>query len=65
MLDSTLNDEGPNGGATSDAGRAAAVKAMALDASTTAQLDVMGVATKGVVATLNFDTEVYFGLLPG
>ena len=54
-----------NGGATSDAGRAAAVKAIALDAATTAQLELMGVTTKGVVATLNFDTEIYFGLLPG
>ena len=54
-----------NGGGDSATGRAAAVKAVALDAATSNQLDVMGVMTKGVVATLNFDAEVYFGPLPG
>ena len=54
-----------NGGATSDSGRAAAVKTVALDAATTQQLELTGVTTKGVVATLNFDAEIYFGLLPG
>ena len=54
-----------NGGATSDAGRAAAVKAVALEAATNQQLELMGVTSKGVEATLNFDTEIYFGLLPG
>ena len=46
-------------------GSAAAVKAVALDPATTQQLELTGVTTKGVVATLNFDAEVYFGLLPG
>ena len=54
-----------NGGGTSDTGRAAAVKAMALDAETTRQLDVTGVTTKGVVATFNFDAEVYFFPMAG
>ena len=54
-----------NGGGDSLSGRTAAVKAMALDAATTQQLELAGVTTKGVVATLNFDTEVFFGLLPG
>jgi Bacterial Ig domain/Putative Ig domain/RTX calcium-binding nonapeptide repeat (4 copies) len=54
-----------NGGITSDTGRAAAVKAVALDAATTQQLELLGVTSKGVVATLNFDAEIYFGLLPG
>ena len=54
-----------NGGGTSDTGRAAAVKAMALDAETTRQLDVTGVTTKGVVATFNFDAEVYFFPMTG
>ena len=54
-----------NGGADSNSGRAAAVKAVALDAATTQQLELTGVTTKGVVATLNFDAEAYFGLLPG
>ena len=54
-----------NGGANSDTGRAAAVKAVALDAATTQQLVLTGVTSIGVVATLSFDAEVYFGLLPG
>ena len=54
-----------NGGGASTSGRAAAVKAMALDAATTQQLELTGVTTQGLVATLNFDTDVYFGLLPG
>ena len=54
-----------NGGATSDTGRAAAVKAVALDAAMTQQLELTGVTTKGVVGTLNFDAEFFFGLLPG
>ena len=57
-----MND---NGGGSSAAGKAAAVKAVALDAATTQQLEVMGVTTKGVVATFNFDAEVYFTPMPG
>ena len=37
---------------------------VALDAATTQQLELTGVTSKGLVATLNFDAEVYFGLLP-
>ena len=54
-----------NGGGDSTSGRAAALKAVALDAATTQQLELAGVMSKGVVATLNFDAEVFFGLLPG
>ena len=54
-----------NGGGSSDTGRAAAVKAMALDAETTRQLEFTGVTTKGVVATFNFDSEVYFFPMSG
>lgn len=54
-----------NGGASADTGRAAAVKAVALDAATMQQLELMGVTTLGLVATRNFDTEFYFSLLPG
>ena len=54
-----------NGGGDSATGRAAAVKAVALDAATTNQLDLTGVTSKGVVATFNFDSDVYFGPLPG
>jgi Calx-beta domain/Bacterial Ig domain/Bacterial Ig-like domain/RTX calcium-binding nonapeptide repeat (4 copies) len=54
-----------NGGGTSDTGRAAAVKAMALDSATTAAIELAGVTTKGVVATFNFDSEVYFSPMPG
>ena len=56
-----------NGGADSAAGRAAAVKAVALDAATTTQLEVMGVFSKGIVATLGFPGESadYFGPMPG
>ena len=54
-----------NGGGETAGGRAAAVKAMALDAATTAQLELTGVTTKGVVASHNFDAEVYFSFLPG
>jgi Ca2+-binding RTX toxin-like protein len=54
-----------NGGGESVSGRAAAVKAVALDAATTQQLELTGVTSKGVVASLNFDADVYFGLLPG
>ena len=52
-------------GGDSVTGRAAAVKAVALDAATSNQLDVMGVMTRGIVATLNFDADVYFAPLPG
>jgi Ca2+-binding RTX toxin-like protein len=54
-----------NGGGESVSGRAAAVKAVALDAATTQQLELTGVTSQGVVASFNFDSEVYFGLLPG
>ena len=54
-----------NGGGASTSGRSAAVKAMALDAATTQQLELTGVTTQGLVATLNFDTDLFFGLLPG
>jgi Bacterial Ig domain/RTX calcium-binding nonapeptide repeat (4 copies) len=54
-----------NGGAESVSGRAAAVKAVALDAATTQQLELTGVTTRGVIASHNFDTDIYFSLLPG
>ena len=56
-----------NGGVDSTAGRAAAVKAVALDAAMTAQLQATGVLTNGVVATLGFPGESpdYFGPMPG
>lgn len=57
-----------NGGGDALAGRAAAVKAVALDAATTNQLELMGVTTQGVFATLGFPSEppeVFFGFLPG
>ena len=54
-----------NGGGDSATGRAAAVKAVALDAATSAQMELAGVFSKGVVATLNFDSDVYFAPLPG
>ena len=55
-----------NGGIDTVAGRAAAVKAVALDAATTAQLELAGVAN-GIAASLGFPGETldYFGPLPG
>jgi hypothetical protein len=56
-----------NGGADTLAGRAAAVKAVAQDIATTAQLEAMGVYSQGIVATLGFPGESadYFGPMPG
>ena len=57
-----------NGGVDTVAGRAAAVKAVALDPATTAQLELAGVPSRGVVATHSFPSdpvEVYFTYLPG
>ena len=56
-----------NGGVDSTSGRAAAVKAVALDAAMTAQLDLQGVFSKGLVATLGFpgETPDYFIPVPG
>jgi hypothetical protein len=57
-----------NGGENSVDGRAAAVKAIALDPATTAQLELTGIYTTGVVATHSFPSdpvEVFFTFLPG
>ena len=49
-----------------DAGRAAAVVTMAQDAATTAQIELSGIRTNGVIADLSVDGfGTLFGLLPG
>ena len=64
----TVNDvlaimSGAGGG---EAGRTAAVSAMALDAATTNQIELSGIRTNGVVADLFVqDFGQLFGLLPG
>ena len=49
-----------------DAGRAAAVSAMALDAGTTTQIELSGIRSNGIVADLFVqDFGQLFSLLPG
>ncbi|MBH9552057.1 hypothetical protein [Inhella gelatinilytica] len=54
-----------NGGQSSQTGWAAAIEAMALDAATSAQLDLMGVAQNGLAATYNWGTQPCFWPLVG